>query len=197
MKIAISTIWNDDFRDIAAITVPILTEYCLRHGYTLHAVHSDESSPEIVWQRLDGVTTLFSHHNCVVHMDADVLITNMTKTIEEIPGRQHWHIATSENGIINDGVFIWNTNKWVAFLSSEERFGDFSSPQDAINKTHGKFMDIHHVPPRTMNSVLNAEYGQTNELTEWQPGDFVLHLPGMGNPRRIEILKEYSQKIIR
>lgn len=197
MSIAIATIWNESFRGIAEITNPVMQEYCMRHGYTFLSVCSLWKSPEIIWERLAVVNNLKENSETVVYMDCDVLITNLTKRIQELNDPAFDHVATSENFIINDGVFIWNTKKWIEVLRMEEFSENYSSPQDAINKVYGSAMDIKHLTPRSMNSVLNEEYGTKNELTEWQHGDFVLHLPGIGNERRIQILKEYSQKIIR
>lgn len=197
MKIAISTIYNDDFKEIAALTVPVMQEYCLRHGYTFLATHSKAVGSAIVWERLVPVQMLFQTHEHVVHMDADCLITNLEKRIEDILGDRGQCVATSENGIINDGVFIWGTLKWLYALRQEEMLEVFSSPQDALNQKYGSTMDIKHVPSRTTNSVLNAECDLENPATEWQQGDFILHLPGIGNLRRIEILKQFIPQIQR
>jgi len=197
MKIAISTIWNSDFKEIAEITIPVMEEYCRRHGYTLCAQASVQYPPDIVWSRLDMICPLLETHDYAVHMDADVLITNLSIRFEDIAVERGRNIATSENGIINDGVFIWGDKVWPRLLSSPEIRREHSSPQDAINSKYGSLMNIKHVEPRTMNSILNAEYGLENPLSEWQPGDFVVHLPGMGNARRVEVLKEMLSKIQR
>ena len=53
-----------------------------------------------------------------------------------------------------------------------------------------------------MNSYLYTEYPDTNGADEpghWQPGDFLLHLPGRSLERRVEIFNspEIQSKIIK
>ena len=204
MKIAISTQYNHDFEEIAAITIPIMHEYCKRHGYILDASPTPSKSPAIIWERIsDALMLLDSGCDAVMHMDADALITNLSVSVEDIlsllPNLSDADlVATAENDIINDGCCIWRATLGTMSAMQDifSKLGEFSSPQDVINN-HAAALDVYHVSPRTMNSVLNAEYGNVNPLTEWQDGDFVLHLPGVGNARRVELLKEYSQKIIR
>ncbi len=197
MTIAISTLRNFDFKAITDITLPVLREYCQRHHYTLSSHFSYLTPPDIVWKRLDRVNELMQDHDLVVHVDADVLITNLSVKIEDIAIVQGEHVATSENGVINDGVFIWGEPSWPKKLNAPEIRAQFSSHQDAINSKYGVEMNIRHVPPRTMNSILNAEYGLENPLSEWQPGDFCLHLPALGNARRVQVLHEMINKIQR
>lgn len=197
MKIAISSLKNSDFNEIALITFPVMAEYCLRHDYTFSPYFSHLQSPEIVWKRLDRVIALQESHDVVVHMDADVLITNLTSRIEDMIRDDKQDVATAENGIINDGVFIWAESEWPKRLNTEEVRAIYSSPQDAINSKYGAQMDMRVYPPRFMNSILNAEYGLVNPLSEWQQGDFCLHLPALGNVRRVEILNQTLPKITR
>jgi len=204
MKIAISTQWNDDFKEIAAITLPVMQEYCARHGYTLFSNHSKEDSPKIIWQRAEDAENLLSKYcDAVVHMDADCLITNLNNRIEdiiELAGDADLIVTSdTDTSIMNDGVCIW-LGEGGLFACGDLAFGgkysEYSSPQDALNE-RAVPIKIVHLLPSVMNSVLNGEYGSFDPETEWSEGDFILHLPGIGNARRVELLKEYSTKIVR
>ena len=198
MKICISTLYNNDFKDVAAITLPVMHEYCLRHGYSFHARRSDKDSPAIIWERVDCVMAAMGSHDLVVQMDADVLITNLTKGIPDRfdIGFSPVVVGSDVNGI-NDGVCIWNNSSEAALIlgilaSCKPEMG--TCPQDMLRAFDGVLV----YNQRAMNSYLAGEYGnEPNDQTDWQLGDFVLHLPGRSNERRIKILKEIEPLIAR
>ncbi len=209
MRIAISLQYNHDFAEIAGLTLPVIEAYALKHGYSAFINRCDMVSPEIVWQRCPDERMLLDTFDAVVHLDADILITNPEVTIESLielgkqQGMEHgpdYCVGTDLNGI-NNGFSLW-MNSWRARVTlgklMRTYFADknlYSSPQDAL--MDGKFapeLAMWKMPQRLCNSYLHTEYGLTNEEGEWQAGDFILHLPGMGNARRVEILKEHLSK---
>lgn len=193
MNVALSVQINDAFMDIARLTVPVMQSYALRHGYSLYVHKSHQVSPSIVWQRIIDVKELVHHHDVVVHLDADCLITNPEITIEEIMAGDDADLfmSTDCNGI-NDGFHIWR-DTWAGSLVRNrllESVRDYSSPQAALSDPAflGNF-NMKPLPQRLTNSYRYAEYGQEHPEGEWSGNDFILHLPGIGNDRRVEILK--------
>ena len=68
--------------------------------------------------------------------------------------------------------------------------------QDAINKYLSEFPhdnNIKFLTHPSINSYLYENYpeipAQEEEYGQWVPGNFVLHLPGMSQEKRIEIMK--------
>lgn len=200
MKIALSLQYNDAFAEIAALTVPVIQRYALRHGYSLFVHRCDLVSPEIVWQRIEDVAKLLPDFDAVAHLDVDLLITNPEIKIGTIiaeEGRLPYHVpdlfmSTDCHGI-NDGFCVW-LKKWASQCALKTLLAAdrtrYSSPQHALPSVP---LDMHRMPQRLTNSYLHAEYGLEHPEGEWEPGDFILHLPGMGNARRVEILKQHLQ----
>lgn len=188
MSIAITVEWNNDFKEIAAITLPIMQEYCIRHGYTFISKWSPFGSPEIVWERVRSVRDALITHAVVVHMDADVLITNLRKPI---PKHDADVLMCKDGNGLNDGVCVWNEKSNSAFTldSLRSRYLQmlFTSPQEALNAQ--QFPSLKIISPD--KNILNS-YPE-----DWLEGDFVLHLPGRGNEERVRILKQHLDKIIR
>jgi hypothetical protein len=57
-------------------------------------------------------------------------------------------------------------------------------------------MTVKVLPPRDLNAYPLAEYQpdvhfQVNELDAWQPGDFVIHFPGLSLEKRLEVFPKY------
>ncbi len=196
MTVAISLQWNEDFRPIAEITLPVISSYAVKHGYTLYLHKCEQRSPEIVWQRIEDFRMMMDGHDVSVHMDCDYLITNSEITIEEIIGESTSDFITGAdwNGI-NDGFSLWRkSSKSRYFLENFTRAfgGRYSSPQEVLNSAMKQSVNMEVLPQRRVNSYLPKEYGMTNLDAEWQPGDFALHLPGLSNSRRVEILKQFT-----
>ena len=198
MTIALSMQYNDDFRAIADITVPRIEDYARRHGYSLFVHHTDLKSPEIVWQRVKDVRAILDLFDMVVHLDTDLLITNPDVRIEDITG--HWKAdiwcGTDANGL-NDGFCIftdsWESEQALRSLLGRDR-GHYTSPQHALEHM-GQKVGIERITQRKCNSYHPGAYGPPDLKADWQPGDFILHLPGIGNDRRIEILNQYTSCI--
>jgi hypothetical protein len=47
-----------------------------------------------------------------------------------------------------------------------------------------------------MNSYDYALYGNENNEGQWQPGDFVIHFPGLSLEKRIELVRKYSKGVV-
>lgn len=197
MNIALSIQYNHSFKEIAAMTVPVMQAYAMRHGYSLFVHRSERYSPEIVWQRMEDVQMLLKTHDAVAHMDADCLITNSSLRIQDLIGDSDADLfmSTDCNGI-NDGFCLWMDTLLSKLTIERLLVADrarFSSPQDAVEKVCAVGLDMQRMPQRLTNSYLMAEYPTLppDPNAEWQPGDFILHLPGLSNVRRIQILQEH------
>lgn len=200
----ICTVYNTPFKPVADITVPIMQEYCERHGYGFHHRLCDNPKRDIIWERLEVVKEAAGPDGGehVVWMDADVLITNHVQASElwmcdDTPG---FVLLKTEGGAyrLNDGVFSWPLFFYNDVLEQLREMepkpeSKLYCPQDFYERLFmngcedGKPMQHQYV-----QSILNEEYGITNAPhQQWQPGHFALHLPGMTNERRVELLKKH------
>lgn len=193
MKIAISLQHNEDFASIAELTIPVIARYAERHGYDFFPKKHDMNPEEIVWQRLDDVLELMPGYDAVVHLDADILITNPECRIDGLimfdPNADYF-CGEGPSGP-NDGFSVWRCNdggrRLIEFVM--DHGSEYSSPQELL--AHGyDSANKRRLHQRSCNSYLFAEYNMDSPLMEWKPGDFILHLPGIGNERRVQIIKE-------
>lgn len=191
MNILITTEHNIDFWEISSITLPIIQQYSTSHGYSFMSRFTDLKSPDIVWMRMDTILDNIRKYDVVVHIDADCMITNPRISIEQIlPDGFDSCMSQDWNGI-NDGFSAW-MNTWNSVCAIRSIIEDrihYTSPQDAISRFHRKSLKMHVFNQRETNSYMTNEYGPIREESEWSREDFILHLPGIGNNRRVEILK--------
>lgn len=210
MKIVVCTQFNAPFKEVADITLPVLSEYCSRHGYYLRV---DEDAPiirSIVWDRFVILSEEMAKQECdwIVHFDADILVTNLHIRLEEFLDRDLViSKVVREDGaeVLNDGVMLVRNNASTIPLMRQI----FTTPstekiqcgqdvlQEMINlDPHAPWLKIER--HKAINSFLYAEYGMPETTVgNWTAGDFVLHLPGRTNTRRAELFTEYSKHILR
>lgn len=206
MSFALFTSFDAPYKPVAARTLPVLTEYCLRHGYELNVRINPSCERGIIWNRMNDLSRYRGPHRWLVHVDSDILITNPTIRLEEIiasaqPTGGTLYIVGSDCNGVNDGM-MFMSNEVAARASAAAAF--VVAPEDCF-QTHitqsmtqaiqdGKIVIA---PQRLFNSYLKGEYGPNPSDGDWRKGDFALHLPGRSNERRVEILDQMLPQITR
>jgi hypothetical protein len=206
MKVAVS-ISISDGSPWARVSVPNTFEYCFRHGYSL-AVFYEQYKEALVSQ--GQIVDLLSRFDLVWCIDADVLITNHTKRIEEVEGLGP-HCTVCEEGMpwlkwnrLNCGSMVYRaTDKSREFLTAVRE----AEPEWRDNPTYpfvsqswiaahaesfGDALTI--LPPRAFNSVA---WQQNGGGTTWQPGDLVFHPCCHPRELREEILRNKLPEVVR
>lgn len=195
MKIALTTQWDDDFAEIAKLTVPIMQEYCIRWGYSFHSLHMQG---DVLNLRSRVLAKLIPNYDVVVHVDTDCLLTNFTHNIESIC-KDGWHIiASGEGRNINDGVCIWRKCETVEIFLTKHIAGRYGNVilQDAVALEPS--LHVVNPPCQSINACIPEEYNPVMpEHTRWTQGSFCLHLLAMDNERRIRLIKQHLNQIIR
>lgn len=191
----------------AKVTVPNTAEYCLRHGYSL--VVFNETYGEALASQ-NQIINLLDRFDLVWATDADVLITNHAKRIEDVPGLGP-HCSVCEEGMpwlawnrLNCGSMVYrSTDKSRDFLAavrdaepewrSNPRYPFVS--QSWIADHADSFGDgVTILPPRAFNSVAWEQHGGG---TTWEPGDLVYHPCCHPYGRREEILRNKLAEVVR
>ncbi len=209
LRIRVCTQYDTPFKGVADITIPVLMEYCARHGYDLRTDFNRPIQRSIVWDRYAILAEEIERGDAdwVVHMDADVLVTNLHFNLEVLTSDwAHMVIANCSKGDgsrePNDGVLMVRCSDvgkemvdaiWATPSSDEIQCG-----QDVISFNFEPDEPIMLAKQKVINSYLFEEYGMPPSTPgQWTPGDFVLHLPGRTNERRVELFTEYSKYILR
>jgi len=201
MRINILTHYTPSWKEIAAITVPVLERYCKRHGYKLDVYECNSyqlyTGKEKILQALHNI----DDGDIGLVIDADCLITNHNLSLHNFIDNDHDFYITKHVGNINAGVFIVRKTEWLKkFLNytlSEIGKEGVHCEQDGFAKwqkehPHDKKIKIvNHPAFNSLKYELYPEHGiQEEENGQWIEGkSFILHLPGVSMQRRVEILK--------
>jgi hypothetical protein len=199
------------WQPIADIVVPNAKEYANKHGYSFIEIVYEEyfSGFEKIrkimefFRERSGISKRYKYAMC---MDADTLITNHNKRFDNfINASNDFYICKDVNGI-NAGVFIIKNTVWskyfMSWLLEQEGKSWAYCEQDAIVGYRETFINnsIEIIEHPSFNSYRYDLYPEFNHIKEgkngcWHEGDFILHLPGLGMEKRLEILK--NTKIIK
>jgi len=209
MKTALLSFYDESFEPLTNLTFPSLHEYCERWGYSPYfGKPFTNCDPRNGFDRFVAVYGLFEQgYDAVMWIDADAMITNHNISIADRLGDEKFVIAADLHGL-NSGVFIARnhieTRELIMSLINlgEMLLGDHPfREQEALNRylsfDHYKRM-VTILPQRMLNAVINEYYQRPPGFTgNWQPGDWILHFPGISMPDRLRIVPEYVKQIVR
>jgi hypothetical protein len=188
-----------EFDTIRDLVLPHRIEYCKRHGYQ-HWYHYGFDYEEDVYY---AVQRLIYVYDRFLDGRADVAwVLNLAAVITDparpIPISRGVTITRDPNGL-NAGSMILHRSdellRWLDYIIEE-----------SINSTH-VFYEQHAIQkgersPQwsalynillwpTINQYSYREYGwSVDDPKNWEPGDFVIHFPGLPLSRRIELISK-------
>jgi hypothetical protein len=183
--------------DVVALTRPTHEAFTNRWGFNhRHVEFPDMGLEEIMWMKPDLVYEELTAGNNVWWIDADAAVTNPSK----MPYLGPDVTASCDINGLNAGVFyVENTVDTLRLFYAckthgRTLFGDQSLGEQRAMQQFTSHEPYHgmitYIQQRAINSYWPGAYDYPgHETAEWQPGDFVLHLPGLPNERRVEILK--------
>ena len=212
MKVLIATAHDAGYRSLADITLPTVQRYAEKHGYELFydgervEEEKDACKAAIFFRAYDSGK--FGPDDLFMWIDTDAIIANPDIRVEDIWAKYadpETHFLWSFNW---DGP---NSGVYLARISAQARnfinvymieqlamgWGD----QNAMNQKslYRPFRDwVKCIPGKVMNAAPYEEYGlqnepNKNELNNYEPGDWIVHLPGMEASRRAMLLSKYAQ----
>jgi hypothetical protein len=206
VRIAVTTYYTPEYGNIGRLTDQTKIDYCAKQGYDFKLKIGSHYSPATSWDRiLHLMEVLAEGYDAAMLIDADAFIMNDDIEIESYlrtwPGKDLF-VTTDINGL-NSGVFIArNTPELRRFFYAVTHQGRTfyenhvwreqiamiwflaSPPYDTLAQ---------YLPQRQLQSYVTRCYDQPDpEISQYQPGDWIIHLPGVGN--REEIIREYLAK---
>jgi hypothetical protein len=225
MKIAVVQGHMENYAELAKLTTyGNKAEYCARHGYDLH-VKTDNftmaSVHPVTWDRLRFMFNLLKtgKYDWIWTVGTDTLVTNMTVKLETlIDPAFHFVISCEWCSPMQADSFLTRCSPegstYIEYILS--KFGEFKAhpwvEQAAMLECKDRFKDIIKIlPQRAMNSydykLYMEMYPDTEKVKEgtdyfgqsgqWQPGDFLIHWPGLKLHHRLQLVEEYTPKIVR
>ena len=175
--------------------------YCEKNGYDFYRLCEtlDQTRP-LAWSKIKAVQQVLKDYDWVFWTDADSVIMNDNVLLEDfIDPNSHFIICydhCSED--VNSGQFlIKNTDKAMHFLNTVYAKDEYINHilwenraiMDVIKEPEFGEGFTKILPQRMMNSFV---YGIHNENPEacYEPGDFIVHLPGLRNLEHLKSLMD-------
>jgi hypothetical protein len=205
-QFAIVSMYNEAHKELGEVTWPIKEAYAEKHGYGAYCRTEDFVSKPVHFEKLVIMLDIMNANSdleWVWWLDNDAIITNDVIKLESIADPDFHVIITTDIASLNSGSFmVRNTTQgrgWLEFILAKglEHYKDNRWPeQQPMTDFYVKFEDIIKVvPQRTMNSYEYSIYGvppydQLDTSGQWEPGDFVLHMPAIPNAGRIQIIEQ-------
>lgn len=203
MKIGIFVSFDAYFKPVADITMPVLAKYCERWGYSLTVTQSPLVERTLVWDRcLVMMENCLKGYDWLLHMDADVLITNhgvsLESIIEQFPIQHHIVMSRDYNNL-NDGIVFTRGTMlaqllWKKWWLMKDEVSSLAATWKYIENNPEQFL-LGEAPQKIFNSYPYSEYGIEFPQGSWEPNDFIYHLPGMTTERRVSLLTSILEKI--
>lgn len=208
MRIAFTTEYGSNYAGIADVTVPVMLEYCARHGYEFRQILLPGTGADYYYKKNEYFRRLFlDDFDYIFYLDVDAVITNLTVKLESFIDPGYSLFITKHLGELNGGALMFANDFWGNELNDTilKVRADFDNEQNAIDSfmNYAPFRKhIKVLPHPAFNSFDYSLYPECptirgKEQGHWHEGDFVLHTPGLGIEHRIQVLKQYTNKIIR
>lgn len=206
------------------MTRPVRQRYCQRHRYQF--LEKRWGFKQFSWrcgthhflafERWRWFAEELETCDAILAIGADVLITNHRTTIEGmLADKKAFLCAKDAFSMSSDVLLVHNTPRTlglmrrVASLQKEfENTPDTMLDQAAFESLVPSYSDVvQFLPQRQLNAYdypfyrhLGGRYAQAVDVDgndgQWQQGDFLLHVPGLPKPQKIQILQNHLGMII-
>lgn len=208
MKICVFTATTGMIPELVAVTEPFKTQYCKQHGYEFRTGKldgtGDNETEKYGFKRLALIADLLKEdlYDWIWVCGCDVLITNRQIKLESLIDENFGMvIGTEPTGCGMDSFLIRKSHGGLELV---ERLYEYRSKPiggaheqstlDALMKEDPSLLKVVKLlPQRMLNAYKYKSLSQYGFLSqgfvtgtdflgnsgEWQPGDFVLHTPGL------------------
>lgn len=205
MKIAVATMYDQNYAELAQCVLPNLEAYCHKQDYHLHV----EMNPKnLHYTAIRVCQQLLKTYQAVFFMDLDIMVTNHNIQIESFLDDTNTFYLTEDINEINTGTMIVKDCAYLDLILQSEPH--FQIAQNYIETTR-QYVKV--LPHPSINSYpylthYAPNYGlipgwtprfslpPKHENGNWQKGDFIYHLPGKPNHDRIRIFEELKKEIV-
>lgn len=203
MKITLLTQASKEYWQILELSAPNKLQYCLRHGIQFNIrkhVESIKSTWSVINEREYFMRDALKTCDWLWFMGADTLIMDQKIDVRKFLDEDYDVIIGKDVYMINnDSFFIKNSAGGNYFIEKTLEYNKTEqTDQHSMEKVIATSPDlkVKIVHNREFNSYFDGVHDNPEDRSvSYQPGDFVLHFTGMGNERRIKLMKEYLNKV--
>jgi len=191
MTFAVCTFWTPEFALFGDQTEANKRAYCERHGYRFACPRERRSDRPPSWEKLLILADATRESDWAWWIDADAIITNPEIRLESLASLDvDMVIAADENGL-NCGVFGLRSCPWSRLL-----LADAWECDQFIEHSWWEQAAIRHLladPARMSRVEVVGQRRMNSYVSDWRPGDFILHLPGMANEDRANVFRTFFE----
>jgi len=191
---------GEKYKEITSNSRKNKISYCTRHGYDFIEDESiyDTSKP-IPWSKIPLILKYIDKYDYIVWIDADILIMNLTITIESIIEKyQNFDIICgSDWRMINTGFMIMTNSTFCKDFLAYVQTNVYDPHEDKneryLNWEQGSFINLHD--RNYMNCVSHIKVTQPDEMNSYWynffPNHFVIHFAGVRGDLLQYLLRDY------
>lgn len=204
-RVIVTSHEGEEFDEIAAITMPLITAYAERHGVD----HIDVTPPGFVkrpasWKKLIAICDAFTDHDEVLWIDTDVVVVNGEDNIfdaaSKSPAQAMVRHATVDGDVPNAGVWFLRRSMLPVLMSIamvdvavNHRWWEQAALLSVMGFVESEGRCSHqHITTLYQDTVwLDESWNFCRESPAGVPPRF-LHACGMGGIERIEAIRGWA-----
>lgn len=205
MKTILFTAFDEKYKPLAELTIPLMWDYAVLNGWHFHYVAEPmiKTQDGIYWTKFLAALEHLKTHERYIWLDIDQMITNPKASLNVAPIGFHvsrdWGFDAKDWWCFSVCGFIAHQDciplfEEVLKLEPKSRGKPFPEQQpmrDLIKKKRDQAWMLH--PPRFLNAVPN-EVCSGKVVDPWRLGDFAAHLTMLPVRERIELFHQVKQQ---
>ena len=191
-KIAMVTNWDNYCFDYEHIVIPNRRAYAKLHGYPLYEGHFAG-----MWGKVEAILAAWDTADYLWYLDFDAIIMD-NKSIDWMADEDKFLISCDSSGPQAGSMFIPANQKFKDIFEEVWEKKDLFENSPYLDQTSlATFLwrvrdDVKVVNSSVFNS--NATHFQISKFHHlWEPGDLVIHTPGMNARDRVYYLNKYAK----
>jgi hypothetical protein len=201
--------YDDNGAKIGDLTSELMAKYAARWGFSFKCNRKYEVDTFSSWQKLGLVRRELLNYDLVLWMDMDVVVTNpridfrtISEYFEGLTFAFDWEYR--EPSLFSAGIFIAkHCPRSFRFLDealTKVHYSlwenEYTTDQGALRLVYGSDCErrdcVRVVPHHVLNAVPTEV--QPKSIDPWVPEDFLCHLTGIDNDRRVELFHKFAPK---
>ena len=201
--------YDDNGAKIGDLTSELMAKYAVRHGFSFKCNRKYESDTHPSWQKLGLVRRELLNYDRVLWMDMDVVVTNPRIDFRNIEEHFEGLIFSfdweyREPSLFSAGIFIAKhcprsfrfLDEVLTKIGYSQWEHNCTTDQGAMREVYGsdcEWRDCVKVLPHIYLAPVPVE-AQPKSIDPWVPGNFLCHLTGIDNDRRVELFHKFAPK---
>jgi len=201
-NVHVITAFTSNIQDMSDLSFDSLYRYCNKHNLQCDRYLLEDLDRPASWYKIPLILSKFDEGaDYVAWVDCDTTIVNYDYDITKFLGDESVYITKDINGI-NCGVMTWKRSDFTRDVldkiwSMEEFLAHQWWEQAAFTKLvddnyNGLSSQVQYIDQSEINAYdysiysMNYPQGQVNDQS------WLIHFPGVGHHRRIELIKQYK-----